>query len=213
MEYMGLLDQINLIVTDQPDLIFVENVILHTVVGLDCWQREKEQRVILSCSLFADTRDFHKHDDFTKTVDYRSVYNAIKEFDGKSYSDIFQLARNVATRFSERFHTQGGLLEITLPKAIVRCEGGLKLTSGFDLAKKRLVPYTLNLSDIKISCIIGINPHERLKKQPIVVQLKIFGKHEADDGFTWRSLPQIFDEVINVCKFKNLSKDCELIQQ
>jgi len=199
MNFTDLLDQSESTTGHAQDLIFVENVIVHSKVGLDGWQRDKEQRVIISCSLFADTREFDKHDDFTKTIDYRSIYNAIKEFDGKVFKDIFDLAGKGAMSLNGKVHTQGGLLEINLPRAVLRCEGGVTLACGFDLSKKSLIPFTLTLTDIKVSCIIGINPHERLKKQPIVVQLRIVGKDQPDDGFTWSNMPEIFDEIIDVC--------------
>ena len=205
---MDLLDQASLFGGNQKDLIFVEHVILHSNVGLDCWGRDKDQRVLLSCSLLADTRDFNKHDDFTKTLDYRSIYDALKEFDGKSYESIFELAKTGAKSLLGKSNSQGGLLEIRLPQAILRCEGGVALTCGFDFAGKILIPLKLTLSDIKVSCIIGITTHERLKKQPIAVQIRIFGKDKGDDGFTWGNLPQIFDETINVRK---LMKSTEYI--
>src|ERR1700761_2618272 len=122
MDFTSLFGQDSLIGGNERDFIFVEHVILHSTVGLDCWQRDKDQRVILSCSLLADTTDFNKHDDFTKTLDYRSIYNAVKEFDGKSYESIFGLARTVARSLVGQFSSQGGLLEISLPQAILRCE-------------------------------------------------------------------------------------------
>lgn len=82
-----------------------------------------------------------------------------------------------------------GRFEIRLdfPKAILRADGGLQYRSVTELgyvdgnstgqSQQRLVilEEEFEITRIRIYCILGINPHERLEEQPVYVSLRFRG--------------------------------------
>jgi FolB domain-containing protein len=185
----------------QRDVVFVKNVAFRADVGLDCWERKKDQPVLVSAEIFMNIRSAAKDDDFTKALDYRTLYKSIRGCDTFVYGCIFDLTRELVKSLikSNPEQVRRGRLRILLPKALSRCEGGVFLDCGFEAENQPLValqPMELSLRDIKLSCIVGINPAERVKKQPIVLQMRIVGKR--NEKTNWSNLPSLFDRVVDV---------------
>ena len=84
-----------------------------------------------------------------------------------------------------------------LPKAILRAGGGLKYRSVMRLQRKEIDTYEelhesntvdalwveeqeFKIEGIRCYCIIGVNPHERLEKQTVVVTLVFKGDRTVD---------------------------------
>ena len=84
----------------------------------------------------------------------------------------------------ERWPGDNLRVEVRADKALLRCEGGL--TAGIDVVKRvgengnrRRKWDTLNgqwwltVKDVKLGCIIGVNPHERVQKQSVTIDITI----------------------------------------
>jgi FolB domain-containing protein len=186
--------------SERSDMVFVKNAVIRAEVGLDCWERKKDQPVLVSAGIVMNIRSASKDDDISKALDYGTVYNSIRACDAHVYNCVFDLTRGLIKSLirSNPEQIQRGRLKVLLPKALSRCEG-VSLDCGFQIEGKNLIslqPRSLTLKDIKLSCIIGVNPAERLKKQPIVLQVRVVGKRNV--GISWNNLPSLFDSMFNV---------------
>jgi FolB domain-containing protein len=175
------------------DAIYVQSIAVEAIVGKDAWQKKASQPVIISATVFKNTSPAAQDDDFTKTLDYRNIYKAIRQpapraDDEVVYPqlvDVVELAGLLAHSIGlkvDKHMSRDGELEIVLPKAILRCEGGVHFkcrwhydgeldgdhqgNTTIDTDPK--APF-LTLKDIKLSCIIGINDDERIKKQHVTM--------------------------------------------
>lgn len=87
-------------------------------------------------------------------------------------------------------------INLCLPKAILRADGGLQYRCKFALgtiqgitagvSKKRLVllEEEFQIPDIRCYCILGINPWERVEKQAVHISLKFCGPGLQEWGST-----------------------------
>jgi dihydroneopterin aldolase len=80
-------------------------------------------------------------------------------------------------------------VSLHLPKALLRAEGGLLHRSvhklGYnpaDAVAAVVIEDGFRIENIRCHCIIGVNAHERLEKQPVVVSLETKGRGNDD----WR---------------------------
>jgi dihydroneopterin aldolase len=180
------------------DTIYVKDIEIKAVVGVDSWRRARSQPLLVTGTACTSLVDFDKHDDFERTLDYRSILKIIREHDDKIYEDLFHLVRSVASQFVIR-GVKKGSVAVKLPRAVLRCEGGVTFVCHFasDNGVKTILPIKLELEDIKLSCIIGINEVERVQRQPVNLGIWIVGRR-AHSSQGWASLPDMFDKTLNV---------------
>ncbi|MDY0288265.1 MAG: dihydroneopterin aldolase [Sphaerochaeta sp.] len=55
------------------DQIFIKNLVARGIVGVNDWERDKAQEIVINVVLFADLHDAGKSDDIADSVNYRTV--------------------------------------------------------------------------------------------------------------------------------------------
>jgi len=170
------------------DTIYLRNLHLRAAIGPDRWHRSgKEQPVILSLRLTHDVVDAAAKDDVDKTLNYgvlcREVTNHVSKSEGKwALHECAYEVGKMAVAWAKKETAAGGLkdvqVEILLPKGALRVEGGL----GIEVSMRgyQVTAQTLVVKELKVPCIIGVNAHERVEKQIVVVNLRMTGIKQED---------------------------------
>jgi FolB domain-containing protein len=163
------------------DVVFVRNVAIQATVGLDCWQRDKAQPVILSFRVSTSIKRAGVSDNIEDTMDYRKIYKFLTGLGGQKFLGIAHVAETVCgwDQLDQHDH-ESVQCTIQLPKALLHSEGvvlecmraGRPSDTTHSLVNSETV---LSVRDLRISCIIGIGTHERIHKQPVIVSLKLRG--------------------------------------
>lgn len=166
--------------TIYEDIIHLRNLRLSAVIGFDAWNRPNQsQPIILSLQLYLDRTPAGNSDDIKDTFSYGQMCKeVIKKVDGKSFEGIDQLALSVGGLFND---WPGNMLklQVSAPKSILRVEGGLTKECIWQQEdSNRWGSHAWAIEGLKIPCIIGVNPHERLQKQVVNVNLHITGAIE-----------------------------------
>lgn len=79
------------------DRIEIKDLALHGIVGVNDWEREKEQEILFNLTLFVDLRSAGKSDRIEDTVNYRTVAkNIIAHVEKAKPFTVEQLASDVA---------------------------------------------------------------------------------------------------------------------
>lgn len=55
------------------DQIFIQDLLIRGIIGINEWERENPQDILINISLFADTTAAGSSDDLEKSVNYRTV--------------------------------------------------------------------------------------------------------------------------------------------
>lgn len=169
------------------DTVYLRNLRLNAALGPDRWHRfGKEQPVILSLRLTHDLVAAAAKDDVAKTLNYgtlcREVTHYVGENTGKwALHECAQEVGKMAVAWAKK-GTKGELREvevnILLPKGALRVEGGLEIV--VPVIGDRMGTQVLVVNEMRVPCIIGVNAHERVEKQMVVINLKMTGVREEE---------------------------------
>ena len=170
------------------DTIYLRNLHLSAAVGPDRWHRSgKRQPAILSLRLKYSVLDAAAKDDVAKTLNYGTLCGKVIEFvDANSgkwalRECAYELGRMVGTWAYDvpGEEPKGEVqVEILLPKGALRVEGGL----GIELSMKgyEVTAQVFIVKELRVPCIIGVNAHERVEKQIVVINLRMSGVRRSD---------------------------------
>lgn len=79
------------------DRIEIKDLLLRAVVGINDWEREKKQDVLVNIVLFTDLQAAASSDDVTQTVNYRSLTkNVIDHVESSARYTVEALAGDIA---------------------------------------------------------------------------------------------------------------------
>ena len=173
------------------DTISLRNFHMTAVLGLDAWNRpSKSQPIVLTLKLLIDTTSAGSSDEIAHTFSYGQMCKDVAVLSGDHFSGVDHLtARLVAITISRDWPGERLQISLVAPKALLRAEGGL----GQEVTlRKRLVGAqpTWNregqvwlIKQLKVACIIGVNPHERLEKQQVTINLELLGEHDIESRY------------------------------
>ena len=187
------------------DHVYLKDLQLSAVVGQDAWGRsDKPQPVLMSVKWFhylvgtdkmEDTLSYSKMaKDIVESIDNRRV----------GFASVQSLAEFILYVAEEKQWKGAALsIDVHLPKALLHAGNGLKFSRMYHLNGQperealfdasELYPRT-EVEDIRVLCIIGVNPYEREAKQMVRVDLTIEEDLSlgAAQGITshWRGLVQ-----------------------
>ena len=55
------------------DQVFITDLVARGIIGINDWEREKPQEILINIVLFADLKKAGKSDDLQDSIDYRTV--------------------------------------------------------------------------------------------------------------------------------------------
>ena len=97
--------------TDNPDKIYIRDLELRCIIGINPEERKKKQTVLINVALRCSLEKAGKMDDIKNTIDYKSVKQAIIALvESSSFLLIEALAQNIA----ELCLRQKGVAEATV---------------------------------------------------------------------------------------------------
>jgi hypothetical protein len=59
------------------DRILIKDLLLRGIIGLNDWEREKKQDILINMTLFADLRAAGESDDIADSLNYRTITKAV----------------------------------------------------------------------------------------------------------------------------------------
>ena len=210
---------------DVPDSIYLRNLQLSAVVGSDAWRRPgKEQPVIISLHCGYSVSTAGTSDKVSDTLNYGSMCKVITSaIEANSWPSVGRLVIDFPG-FDFRWPVlSSGEVTVQLPKAILRAEGGLEVRGtiksdengdGEDYQLVHNVVYwEWTVKRIRVACIIGVNPHERLQKQDVLVDIKAddndflyyaYKVERMSDMERWRQLVERTIEVVESSSYETI---------
>ena len=101
------------------DTIFLEGLEIRTVIGVEAWEREEAQTVVVDLRLACDASLAARADDVNDALNYRTVAKAALAFGA---SQQFHLVETFAERLAEHLMTTCGIgwlvLRVAKPGAV-----------------------------------------------------------------------------------------------
>ena len=153
------------------DAVFIRCLTASAKVGLDAWGRpDRVQPVLIDIRLPTHLKSTGNRDSLEGGIDYGKVSKIILQMvnpDAK-FSDLNNVCHSV-------FEGLFGLGSVVDPEITVTLPSGALMTDGVGVHQN----YGDQVTDfffvrrLRVACIVGLNTHERLSKQELLVDLKI----------------------------------------
>ncbi len=118
------------------DRIEIKDLLLRGIIGINDWEREKKQDILINITLFTDLSAAASTDDVTQSVNYRALTKkVIEHVEGSSRFTLEALAADIAALC---------LAEPRMRRAVVRVEkpGALRFARsvGVEIERSRQDP-------------------------------------------------------------------------
>jgi FolB domain-containing protein len=161
------------------DKVILKNMPFEIAVGLDQWRRfHKPQPILITLEAqpISTLEPAAAKDDVSLSMDYGKLYKRVSESFREADPEAFPTVRALIAQLVELVPDCGLLdIEILLPKALPQSTGGVLYR--YQVDKSELAIDTSNLAltikQIACNCIIGVNPHERIYKQTVYVDISV----------------------------------------
>ncbi|KAL1918471.1 uncharacterized protein VTP21DRAFT_3131 [Calcarisporiella thermophila] len=118
---------------DGQDTIFVRDLRLSTVIGVNPWEREETQVVIINLQIFPTSLNVHREDRVPKMYNYRTIVRTItRHVEASSYKTVEALVTSVARVAIEQCHVPRITVRAEKPSALLFAD-----TAGVEVTRDR----------------------------------------------------------------------------
>ncbi|CAD6574683.1 MAG: trifunctional dihydropteroate synthetase [Alectoria sarmentosa] len=215
------------------DTISLRKFHMTAVIGPDAWNRPgKSQPILLTLKLLIDTTSAGTSDEIAHTFSYGQMCKDATLLSDGHFRSIDELTTNlVGIALAKNWPGESLQISCVAPKALLRVEGGLgrevtlrKQWIGSQTTRQQIWGWERHawlVKELKVACIIGVNPHERLEKQQVTINLEILGAQgkEGEDGkeqngagnAPWATLVSRVCSVVERSEFQTLEALAALI--
>jgi FolB domain-containing protein len=101
------------------DQILIKDLVARGIIGLNDWEREKPQEILINITLFADIRKAGETDDLAYSVSYRTVAKkAMAHAETAKRLTVEALATDIARLCLEEPGVQKVLVRVEKPGAV-----------------------------------------------------------------------------------------------
>lgn len=101
------------------DRLIIKDLRLRGIIGLNDWEREEKQDIVINIVLVTDIRPAAAHDDATGLLNYRSVAkDVIRHVEGSSYRLVEAMATAIARICVVDHGALGVLVRVEKPGAL-----------------------------------------------------------------------------------------------
>lgn len=101
------------------DRIIIRDLLVRTIIGINDWERENRQDVLINLELAFDTRAAAKSDDVDKTLNYRTLTKRILALaEESSFLLVEKLADEIASIAVTEFGAENVRVRVEKPGAL-----------------------------------------------------------------------------------------------
>ena len=114
------------------DTVFVRDLEARAIIGINDWEREKRQTLMIDLDLACDAASAAHEDDIAKAVNYRSVAKAVlAHVESSSYFLVETLAERIAEILQRDFGAPWVRVRVRKPGAVrFSSEVGVEIERG-----------------------------------------------------------------------------------
>ena len=101
------------------DRVFIKDLSVRGIIGINNWEREKEQEILINIVLFADLRRAGESDDINDCVNYRTIAKkAIAQAENAKRCTVEALASDLAAICLEESGVEKAQVRVEKPGAV-----------------------------------------------------------------------------------------------
>ncbi len=100
------------------DRIIVKDLLLRGIIGLNDWEREKQQDILINLTLFTDVRRAGESDDPDDILNYRTITKAIIELVERSQYHLVEALATEIARICIAHGAERSIVRVEKPGAL-----------------------------------------------------------------------------------------------
>jgi FolB domain-containing protein len=101
------------------DKIFIKDLVARGIVGINDWEREKPQEILINITVFTDTRAAAESDDLADCVDYRALAKKAQHYaETAARFTVEALANDIADICLEQKGVEKVIVRVEKPGAV-----------------------------------------------------------------------------------------------
>ncbi len=101
------------------DKTFITDLVARGIIGVNAWEREKPQEILINITVFADTRRAAASDDLADCVDYRALAKKVQmHAETSARFTVEALANDLAKICLEESHVLKAIVRVEKPGAV-----------------------------------------------------------------------------------------------
>jgi FolB domain-containing protein len=101
------------------DKIFIKDLVARGIIGINDWEREKPQEILINITVFTDTRRAAKTDDLADCVDYRALAKKVQAHaETAARMTVEALANDLAEICLEQTDVEKAVVRVEKPGAV-----------------------------------------------------------------------------------------------
>jgi FolB domain-containing protein len=101
------------------DKIFIKDLVARGIIGVNDWEREKPQEILINITVFTDTRNAAKSDDLADCVDYRALAKKVQAHaESAARLTVEALANDLAEICLEQTGVERASVRVEKPGAV-----------------------------------------------------------------------------------------------
>eukprot|EP00126_Sphaerothecum_destruens_P011051 Sdes_comp20850_c0_seq1m17584 len=171
------------IITDFPqeDVILVTDLSVRTLSGVERWEREKKQNIIINLWIFCDTQSSAQQDSLACSFNYGIIAKTVTNYcEESSFKTLEALAFSIAKLCILENQVPKITVRVSKPCALIQAKcASVEITrTKADFVISSISPIKIQnywdkiiLQDLHVYAIVGINPWERVSKQNVYMNI------------------------------------------
>ena len=101
------------------DKILIKNLVTRGIIGVNDWERENPQRIVINLVIYADTQQAGESDDLDQTVNYRTVAKRVlRHAETAARLTVEALAEDIAKLVLKEPNAQRVVVRVEKPQAV-----------------------------------------------------------------------------------------------
>jgi FolB domain-containing protein len=101
------------------DKTFIRDLVVRGIIGINDWEREKPQEILINITVFSDTRAAARSDDLADCVDYRALAKKVQSrAETAERFTVEALANDLAAICLEQKGVEKAIVRVEKPGAV-----------------------------------------------------------------------------------------------
>jgi FolB domain-containing protein len=101
------------------DKTFIKDLVARGIIGINDWEREKPQEILINITVFSDTRRAAESDDLADCVDYRALTKEVQAHaETAARFTVEALANDLAAICLEQKGVEKAIVRVEKPGAV-----------------------------------------------------------------------------------------------
>jgi FolB domain-containing protein len=101
------------------DKVFIKDLVARGIIGVNDWEREKPQEILINITVFTDTRPASVSDDLADCVDYRALAKKVQAHaETAARLTVEALANDLAAICLEQRGVEKAIVRVEKPGAV-----------------------------------------------------------------------------------------------